>query len=226
MVHSRGVLSRLAASIVGLALIAPSAFAADPSVQKSWKVRGRLIDVALSDSSGAVTGLPGSGVDIRNDVTGELDFSYQLGDHVGLELVLTLTRHDINGTGSIAALGKIGETRLLPPTLMAQYLFSPAAKTQPYAGMGLTFANFLSEKSTASLDTALGGPTTIEINDKVGLALQLGSDFEINDKWFFNVDAKYILLDSAATLTTGATTRRVDISVDPWIFAAGVGTRF
>jgi len=209
--------------ISGLVMAAlPSAAPA----QGDWLVRGRLIHVAPNDSSGAVTTLAGSGVGVNSDSTLEVDFTYMLNPNLGIELVLATTKHDLNGKGTIAALGKIGESGVLPPTLTLQYHFAPRAAVRPYAGVGLNYTLFYSDKSSAALNAALGGPTRVDLSNSFGPALQAGLDVDLSKDWFLNFDAKYIWIDTKATLVTGGTTRTVSVDINPWVLGVGIGRRF
>lgn len=192
----------------------------------NWIVRGRAIHVTPNDRSSEVTTLAGSGVGVGDDTTAELDITYMLRPNWGLELILGTTHHDLTGTGTIANLNKIGDTALLPPTLTLQYHFAPQAKVRPYAGIGVNYSKFYDEKSTNSLDTGLGGPTSINLDDSWGLAAQAGVDLGLKNDWFVNFDLKYINIETKGTLVTGATTRTVDVDINPWIFGIGIGKRF
>lgn len=210
--------------VVGvLATAVAPAYAAEAG---TWLVRGRVIHVAPNDNSGEVTTLPGSGVNVGKDTTLEVDFTRRLDAKWGLELILGTTRHDLGGTGTIAALGKIGEVGLLPPTLTLQYHFIPGGTLRPYAGLGLNYTLFYGEKSTNSLDRALGGATTIRLKDSWGLAAQAGVDLDLTKDWFLNLDAKYIQMDTRATLNTGGVIRTVDVTINPWVLGVGLGRRF
>lgn len=189
-------------------------------------VRGRLINVKPNDSSGRVTGIAGSGVSVDGKSTVELDFTYMLKPNIGLELILATTKHDIKATGSISGLGKVAETGVLPPTLTAQYHFNPTASIRPYAGLGINYTLFYSAKTTSSLDTALGGSTSISLDNSFGLAAQAGVDIDINQDWFMNLDLKYINISTTANLDTGGTTRSVDVDINPWVIGLGIGKTF
>ena len=210
-------------------LAAGAAAVATPSMAQgdgNWIVRGRVIHVTPNDRSGEVTTLAGSGVGVGDDTTAELDITYMLRPNWGLELILGTTQHDLTGKGTIANLGKIGKTALLPPTLTLQYHFAPKADVRPYAGIGVNYSKFYNEKSTNSLDTGLGGPTNINLDDSWGLAAQAGVDVGLKNDWFVNFDLKYIQIETKATLVTGSTTRTVDVDINPWVFGIGIGKRF
>ena len=222
--NSVGTRHLLAALLTaGTAAIAAPSMAQEPG---NWIVRGRVIHVTPNDRSGEVTTLAGSGVGVGDDTTAELDITYMLRPNWGLELILGTTQHDLTGKGTIANLGKIGKTALLPPTLTLQYHFTPKADVRPYAGIGVNYSKFYNEKSTNSLDTGLGGPTNINLDDSWGLAAQAGVDVGLKNDWFVNFDLKYIQIETKATLVTGSTTRTVDVDINPWVFGIGIGKRF
>ena len=191
-----------------------------------WLVRGRVIHVSPNDSSGSLSTVPGSGASVDSDTTIEVDFTYMYNKRFGVELILASSEHDGEGTGTLSALGKIFDARTLPPTLTLQYHFNPDQKIQPYAGIGLNYTLFFNENGTSSLDTALGGSTSVNLDDSVGVAAQLGADIKMNNDWFVNIDVKYIDMDTTGTLTTAAVTRTIDVDIDPWIFGIGIGKRF
>lgn len=198
-----------------------SAFAVD----KNWLVRGRILNVNPNDKSGSVTGIPGSGTSVDSDTTLELDFTYFFTPNWGAELILGTSKHDLNGDGSIGALGKIGSAKTLPPTVTAVYQFAPSASVRPYAGIGINYTSFYDEKTSASLNAALG-PTTAELSSSWGLAGQAGVDIDITKDWYINFDAKYIRMDTTITLNSSGTIRTVNVDLNPWFFGLGIGTRF
>ncbi|TIU17238.1 MAG: OmpW family protein, partial [Mesorhizobium sp.] len=88
-----------------------------------WQIRLRALGV-ITEDSGYVNAVPGSGLSYSNTVTPELDISYFFTDNVAAELILGTTYANITGQGSIGALRNIGKVWLLPPTLTLQYHFT------------------------------------------------------------------------------------------------------
>ena len=118
-------------------------------------------------------------------------------------------------------------TRVLPPTLLAQYHFAPNATIRPYIGAGVNFTLFYDEDATDGFETAAGGESNVDLDESVGLAGQVGLDIGSGD-WFFNIDVKYIQMDTTATITTPGALGTVDVDVDinPWVLGIGFGKRF
>lgn len=213
---------RLVSVAVLAAMLATNAHAEEGD----WLVRLRGIVVAPTETSGPVTpGFPDATVSVSNAVVPELDFTYFLTNNVGAELILATSPHDISGEGSIAALGEIAETMALPPTLTLQYHFMPDARVRPYVGVGVNYTIFYDEDATSALTDAIGA-TTVDLEDSVGIAFQLGIDFDLNDRFFLNADVKYIDIDTTATLNTGGVINTVDVDLDPIVAGVGIGMRF
>ena len=214
-----------------LGLVATFFLAAVPAEGSEWLVRLRAINVDPDSSSSAVRSnggdIGGSGVTVNDDTVPELDITYKPTDNIGIELVLGTTQHDVFGTGSLAALGKIVDSRVLPPTLVLQYHFAPNAKIRPYIGAGVNFTLFYDEEATSEFETAAGGESSVDLDESVGLAGQIGVDIGSGD-WFFNLDVKYIQMDTTATITTPGPLGVVDVDVDinPWVWGIGFGKRF
>jgi outer membrane protein len=201
-VKTRTALCAIAAFSLGLA---NSAIAFEPG---DWLIRagGSYVSPA-SDNHDVVS------VDSASSFS--FNFTYMMTDIWGLELLAAYPfEHDIellNGT-------KVGSTRHLPPTLTLQYHFRPTESLQPYLGLGLNYTTFFDEETTGPLagsDLSLGSST--------GLSGQIGFDYLMNDNWFFNLDARYISIESKAKLD-GESLGKVNI--DPWVYAVNIGYRF
>lgn len=195
--------------------------------QGDWLVRLRGIYVAPQDDAGPVLpAVPTGSVSVDDAIVPELDFTYFLTNHIGAELILATSPHDINGAAALSGLGKIADTMALPPTLTLQYHFAPEAKVRPYVGAGVNWTIFYSEDSTATLDGALGGATKVSLDDSFGWAVQAGVDFDITERVFLNLDIKYIDIDTTATLNTGGAINTVDVDINPIVAGIGLGMRF
>lgn len=191
-----------------------------------WLVRLRGIVVAPNEKSDGLTpGIPTARVGVTNSVMPEVDFTYMATDNIGAELILSSTRHDLQGREAISGLGKVGHTWVLPPTLTLQYHFLPKTAVRPYVGAGINYTTFYSAKTSDSLNKALG-QTSLSLKDSVGYALQAGVDIDINKKFFLNLDVKYIDMGTTARLNTGGTINQTHVELNPLVFGFGVGTRF
>lgn len=208
-------------AMLATGLVASPAFAKKGDVL----IRARAIVVTPNEKSGEITGIGGSKVGLGDAVMPEVDFTYMATNHIGAELIVATTRHDISGKGSVSALGNVGHTWVLPPTLTLQYHFMPDAKIRPYVGAGVNYTVFYSSKASDSLDDALG-KTHMKLDDSFGYAFQAGVDVDITKKVFVNLDIKYIDMSTKARLNSAGTLRTVKVDVDPIVAGVGVGFRF
>ncbi len=213
-------------TLLTAAALAPCLFQSAAAEQGDWLVRLRGIVVAPTENaSDVLPGFPGGTVGVENAVVPELDFTYFVTDNIGAELILATSPHDLVGEGTLAGLGEVADVMVLPPTLTLQYHFNPNGKLRPYAGVGVNYTIFYSEDASDSLVNAVG-PTAVDVDDTVGVAFQLGADYDLNDRWFLNADVKYIQIDTTATLNSGGAINTVDVDLDPIVAGVGVGFRF
>lgn len=191
-----------------------------------WMVRLRALGVfADEDSSNWTAGgspMTGADVEIEDAIVPELDISYFFTKNIAVELVLAVTKHEIDGTGpAIKGLGKIGDSWLLPPTLLLQYHFDLGGGVKPYVGAGVNYTFMFNEDTGRKY-------RDLELDDSWGFALQAGVDIHLRGNWFFNVDVKKLWLDTEGSVkvAAGGTPVSVDVDIDPWIVGVGVGYRF
>ena len=48
----------------------------------------------------------------------------------------------------------------------------------------------------------------------------------MKNDWSFNIDAKYIQIDTTATFDSALGPVKVDIDINPWVFGVGFGKTF
>lgn len=192
----------IAAVALSLAAVAAPTQAAD------WLLRVGAHNVGPKSDNHAV-------VNVDDGTMLTFNVTYLFNENWGLEVLAALPfSHDINlNTG-----GRVAETKHLPPTVSVQYHFLPNAKFRPYVGVGLNYTNFFDEKTTG----ALAG-TALSLDNSFGAAAQLGADIAINDDWFFNVDVRWMDIDSDARLG-GASIGSV--AIDPIAFGVSFGRKF
>mgnify|MGYP003144977250 FL=1 len=184
--------------------------------QGDWLIRGRLLNVSPNES--ATINPIGGDVDIDTSFVPELDISYFFTDRIAAELILGVTPHDVMAVGTAAGNVDLGDVTLLPPTLTLQYHFLPEGTIHPYVGAGINYTVFFNE------DLPAGGiATSYNYDNSFGLALQGGIDFDVNENWFFNVDVKYIDINTDVTINNAIT---ADVDIAPWVFGIGIGRRF
>ncbi|WP_137226610.1 outer membrane protein OmpW [Shewanella sp. MEBiC00475] len=183
-------------------------------------VRAGVAMVAPNESSPVVANIAEFGVD--NDVQLGLNFAYMLTDNFGVELLAASPfSHDV----SLGELGKIGDTKQLPPTLVAQYYFGNSQSAfRPYIGLGVNFTNFYDSEFTQ--DAKDLGLDNLSLSNSWGIAAQLGLDYQIDKKWLVNASVWYAQISTDVSFYMGGDHVVVDTDIDPWVYMVSVGYSF
>jgi outer membrane protein len=194
-------------------------------------VRAGATRIAPDVTSGSLSApsFAGTTADVTaaNQISGGVTWMWT--DNIALDLPLAPGfEHDLVGDGAIAGVGKIGEVKALPITLLVQYrFFEPQATWRPYVGAGPTYARFYDATSTAALTGLTGGspanPTTLSIDSRWAFTAQLGMVWQFSPKWSLDVAVLKSWLKTTTTLSTG---QSMNTKLDPWIYTFGIGYRF
>lgn len=225
--------------------IAASLLLAAGAANAGFHVNVGAINVSPDESSNSLTAVEGITKSPANSLFLGLDSNTQLGitidydlsENFVLELVAaTPFTHEISvkSSGGLNGLA-VGETKQLPPTLLAQYHFGTAeSKFRPFVGAGINYTIFFEEKVNA-LDSALTGlnligandALTLDLDSSVGLALQAGANYKINDKWGIHAMAMWADISAEGHVKlNGTNLQNVDVEVDPLVFMIGARYSF
>ncbi|MEG1679314.1 MAG: OmpW family outer membrane protein [Stenotrophomonas sp.] len=140
------------------------------------------------DLNGAALGLGKLSTKVDSDVKPTVTFEYFVADNIGIEVLAALPfKHDV----SIDGVGKVGETKQLPPVVSLQYHFTNSSKITPFVGLGVNYTKFFSTDSKG----ALAG-TKLKLEDSWGLAAHAGLDFAVSDKGALRVDMRWADIDT------------------------------
>jgi len=182
-----------------------------------WLVRGGIWGVFPESDNLTFNLTPRQRVTLDVDDGYSLGFNitYMVNPNIGVELLGAWPfKHDI----SISGLGKVAETKQLPPTVSVQYHFMPSGSIHPYVGLGLNYTTFFSEKTKGALQGA-----SLKLDDSWGVAGQLGIDVDVAPNWFVNADLRYISIETDAKVNGDDIGT---VKINPWVFGLNVGTHF
>ena len=216
---------------VGGGVLALAAAGASAQSAGTWMVGGGATRIAPNTESGTLSppSPPQTQVEIGADTRPTLFLTYMVTDHFSLEVPVGLGfKHEIHGAGSIAGVGRIGTTRVLPVSVFAQYRFlEPTARVRPYVMLGLTYAYFYDEQGSATLNALNplnpAGGTQLDIASRWGVAPGLGVTAMVTDRWFVDLQYARSFLKTTTTLTSG---QRISTKLNPDVWKVGVGYRF
>ncbi len=197
---------------------AAAAEAADVEALGPWQIRLRALGVITRDS-GHVNGIDGSDLSYSDTVVPELDISYYFTDNIAAELILGTTYANIDAAGSIDALGKVGKTWLLPPTLTLQYHFTDFGAFKPYVGAGVNYTLFYNQSGK-------GAFSDLDVENEFGAALQVGFDYMVDEHWGVNFDVKKLFLEPEWKVNLDGAPLSGKAKLDPWLIGTGITYRF
>lgn len=235
MINSNLVLARTAVMFTALLASAPIM-----AIEKNdILVNARVLNISpnVGDNQVMAGGAPlaaPAGIDVEDAKSLGVDITYMVTNNLGVELMLdTASRHNVKGTGNLTGVS-VGDVTVLPPSVIALWHFMPTNNVRPYMGAGINYTMFFKQGTTgqftSTLNTVLGGGVTstdVSVDDAFGIVVQAGVDIDINKDWYVSLDAKYIKLDTKATIqVNGADAATVNFDVNPLVLGVGVGTRF
>lgn len=211
--------------------IATACMAAAAQSAGTWSVRAGATRIDPQTRSGwlSTPSFHDTRVDVQanSQLTGGV--TYMVTNHWAIDVPVGLPfKHDFVGDGAIAGTGKLGRTKVLPLTVFAQYRFGEAnAAFRPYLGLGLTYAKFFDERTTATLNGLTGGtlanPTTASVDSKWGLTPQIGFVYQFNERWFLDVAFAKSYLKTSTHLSSG---QSLSLRLNPNVYTVGIGYRF
>ena len=195
-------------------------------------VRARVLDIMPQTSNSSMltnngqslatrVGTPGDSITVESAVIPEIDLSYFFTENIAVEAIAGTSRHKVKTNNSTAP--DLGNTWLLPPTITAQWHFSPKGNIKPYLGVGINYT-FLYD----TLGSSAAGANSLSFSNSVGAAAQAGVDVNVYGNWYANLDLKYLWLSTDATFggSGAALPVKSHVNLDPFIVGFGVGYRF
>ena len=183
-----------------------------------WLITGRITDVApttddaIVTSAGADSGLE---VDVGDSIMPTLGFTYFLTDHWAVEAILGSTRQEIRAQGGATDVA-VHETWVLPPVVTVQYRPLTSGRFSPYVGAGVNAMLFYGGDDRNGF--------TVDLDDGLGYAAQVGADIGLRGPWSLNLDVKKVWFNTDAEINGGAL--ESDVDLDPWVVSLGVGRTF
>lgn len=170
----------------------------------------------------------GGEIDINDDTQLGITATYMVNEWFGVELLAaTPYEHNIYAEDS-SGRDLIGETKHLPPTLMAQFHLPGTEKFRPYVGLGVNHTFFFEEKLRDRNARGIPAGFSLELDNSTGMAGEVGVDVALQGDWFLNASVWQIDIETTATVedASGATFDKLDIKVDPVVWMLGVGRAF
>ncbi len=206
----------------GLLACAASAPALAQDADTKWFVRAGVTGLSLADGLQlklAGTPVPGAALHTKQHATPTIQIGRTITDHLAVELTVGIPPNvDIDGRGTLQALGKLADTTYGPCLLVLQYRPLRKGTIQPYLGAGIGYM--------IVFDADDGTFKDIEIDDDIGPALEAGTDIMLGEKYGLFVDVKKAFLRTNARGTFMGQPVTARAKLDPWAVSVGATIRF
>ncbi len=189
-----------------------------------WHFGGRLLYVEASTTSGEL-GDTGARIDFDSGFGAEFDATLRVSRVFSAEFSIGISGHELTVAGTECC-GDIdgGNAFVVPLTALAQYHWPVYGNWDPYVGIGLTWAVPI---YSISSDMEESGIERLELKGGGGFAAQIGTNYQMDNRWYANVDLRYLGYSlEAETTTSDGDLPTVDLDTKPWVIGVGIGYRF
>lgn len=195
------------------------------SAQESpWFVRAGVASIQYQSDADITVGggpVPGAALNLSDSTTLAAEIGYWLTPSAALRATVGIPpKTRIEGRGTVAPLGQLGEVKYAPAMLTGTYSFDLGA-IKPYIGGGIAYIHILESK-----DGAVAG---LDVKSRFGGVLQVGVDIPIDKSWGLFVDFRKLYWKTKATGTApafGGAPVKADLKPSPFVVMAGVSKRF
>ena len=188
-----------------------------------WRYGGRILWVSAGTTSGEL-GTTGSHLDLSSGPGLEFDATVTFSDVIGVELSVGVSGHRLDLVGGDWDGIDGGWVGLVPLTALAQYHLPVYGPWDPYFGLGITWIGGFSSLSSDFQDA---GVEDLDLKGGAGVAAQVGVNYQMKNRWYANVDLRYLGASIEATVRTDeGDLPTVTLDIKPWVFAVGFGYKF
>lgn len=160
-----------------------------------------------------------------DNVVPTLAVEYFFTPSVSVETICCLTKHHVNGAGSLAGTNLVNNITIIPATVTVKY-HVPVGPIKPYVGVGPTLFLVLDSEPGA---TAATFSSTTKLSSQAGVVAQAGVDIALGESGYsLSLDAKKYWVSTTARWYNAAGVERLATrhKLDPWVLSAGVAYRF
>jgi len=163
--------------------------------------------------------LPGASANVTDNSTLTVDVGYDITRDVSALLMVGVPpRPLINGRGTVATLGQLGQVRYGPVILTGRYSVRKWSSFRPYAGTGVAYAIILKNHDAAV--------SRLDVHNHFGFALQTGAEWSVGGNWEIFADFKQLWLAvNAHGALAGGVPVKAHVTLNPSLVSLGMKVR-
>jgi outer membrane protein len=163
--------------------------------------------------------LPRASANVTDNATLTLDVGYDISDNISALLMVGVPpRPLINGRGTVATLGQLGQVRYGPVILTGRYSLRKWSSFRPYAGTGVAYAIILKNHDAAV--------SQLDVHNHFGFVLQTGAEWSVGGNWELFADLKQLWLAvNAKGLLAGGVPVKAHVTLNPSLVSLGMKVR-
>ncbi len=184
--------------------------------------------------------LRGSGSTVEKSDTLGFSLNHFLTDNWALTLDLGVPpTYKLDGTGTLASVGRLGSAKQWAPTVLVKYYFGDAnTQFRPLVGLGVSRVWYTNIELTSNFQRSIGAlfsdPTassSADIDSSWAPVILVGGSYAINKDWYAGLTVSYLKMKADATVTTktntlGTVTSKSHVDVNPLVTFLNIGYRF
>jgi outer membrane protein len=211
--------------IITLILMWSLAVAGTAAAQTAeWRYGGRLLHLNTDALSGEL-GDTGYHFDVASSLGLEFDATVMFSNAFAAEFSIGGAAPRLKAVdGDCCPTIDAGRLWLAPLTATAQFHLQVYGPWDPYVGLGITW---IVPFYSLSDDLRDAGLSDVDFEGNLGLAAQVGFNYQMDNRWYVNLDLKYL----GASLEARAKTDEEDIptvnlDINPFVIGLGFGYKF
>ena len=210
--------------LLGPIILFVLAAAASASAQSpEWRYGGRVSWVNAATTSQEL-GDTGGTLDLRSGIGVEFDAILMFSDRFGVELSVGASAHRLHIDGGDWGDIDAGRVWLVPLNAIAQYHHPVYGPWDPYIGLGISWVAPFYKMSN---DVKDAGIEKIEFEGGAGVAAQIGVNYQMDNRWYVNMDLRYLGTSIDAQVRTDeGDLPTVKLDIKPLVVSLGFGYKF
>jgi outer membrane protein len=163
--------------------------------------------------------LAGASANVTDNSTLTVDVGYDITHDVSALLMVGVPpRPLINGRGTVATLGQLGQVRYGPVILTGRYSLRTWSSFRPYAGTGVAYAIILKNHDAAV--------SRLDVHNHFGFVLQTGAEWSVGGNWEIFADFKQLWLAvNARGSLAGGVPVKAHVTLNPSLVSLGMKVR-